>query len=518
MSKKRAIISVHDKTGVAAFAKELCELGFEIVSTGGTARHLSESGIDVTEVSDVTGFPEVLDGRVKTLHPLIHAGILARRIPSHEAQLEQIGASWVDMVVINLYPFQQTVDAGKDHETVIENIDIGGPSMIRAACKNYERVAVVTSPDRYEGIVEELKKFGNITDETRFELAREAFHHTAAYDCAIANYFDSESKKCDRDEDITNFVMGAQLCQTLRYGENPHQKAAFYRTTGVQSTGLASMRQLSGKELSFNNLMDMNSALAVVNEFGSSKTVVSIIKHNTPCGVAVGDSVADAYSKALECDSVSAFGGIVACNREIDAPAAELMKKLFLEVIVAPSFSEQAKEILMAKSKLRLVEVSMEEFARGLKYDIKAVSGGYLVQEADVELTDTEEGIKVVTDRKPTNEEMDQLMSAWRVVKQVKSNAIVLWKDDRTVGIGAGQMNRVGAANIAVESAGENSRGSVMASDAYFPFGDTIEQAHSAGVTAVIQPGGSIRDNESIEACNKYGIAMVFTGMRHFRH
>jgi len=516
--KKRVIISVHDKTGIAEFAKNLCELGFEIVSTGGTAKHLSSSGVNVIEVSDVTGFPEVLDGRVKTLHPLIHAGILARKTPEHIAQVEQIGANWIDMVVINLYPFQQTVDAGKNHEIVIENIDICGPSMIRAACKNYERVAVVTNPDSYETIIEELKQFGSITDCTRFELAREAFHHTATYDSAIANYFDSKSENFDREKAISNFVMGSQLCQTLRYGENPHQKAAFYRTTGVQSTGLASMKQLSGKELSFNNIMDMNSALAVVNEFEDKHPVVSIIKHNTPCGVAIGETVADAYSKALSCDSVSAFGGIVACNKEIDADAAELMKKLFLEVIVAPSFSEQAKEILMAKSKLRLIEVSMDQFDNGLKYDIKAVSGGYLVQESDVELTSSEDEITVVTDRKPTDDEMDQLMNAWRVVKQVKSNAIVLWNGDRAVGVGGGQTNRVGAAKIAIESAGENSIGSVMASDAYFPFGDTIEQAHKAGVTAVIQPGGSIRDNESIEACNKYGIAMVFTGMRHFRH
>ena len=514
MAAKRAIISVHDKTGVVDFAKELCNLGFEILSTGGTAKTLSEAGIKVVEISQITGFPEILDGRVKTLHPLVHAGILARNTKEHLAQLEEIKASFVDIVAINLYPFQQTVDAGKSHEMIIENIDIGGPSMIRAACKNYERVAVVTDPSQFDCVISDLKATGKISDSTRFELAREAFHVTASYDAAIANYFDDKSEK---ESKVEEFNFGAKLAQTLRYGENPHQRAAFFRTTGRIAEGLGSFVQLSGKELSFNNLLDMNAALNIVSEFDDSKAVVAIIKHNNPCGVGFGNNALDAYSRALECDPVSAFGGIVSCNRVVDKDMAEAMSKLFLEVIVAPKFDADAIELLTAKSNLRLIEIDLESFRSGVDYDIKSVSGGYLVQEADRALCDDAE-FRVVTKKAPTEAEMEALMAVWKVTKYVKSNAIVLWKDDGTVGVGAGQMNRVGACKIAVEQAGEKAKGSVMGSDAYFPFSDTVELAHSVGITAIIQPGGSIRDKESIEACDKLGIAMVFTGMRHFRH
>ncbi len=532
-NRRRALISVYDKEGVAEFGRALAELGFEIISTGGTASALRRAGLDVTDVSQVTGFPEVLDGRVKTLHPRVHAGILARPTPEHMRVLEELDVVPIDIVAVNLYPFQRTVESGADEAEIVENIDIGGPSMARAAAKNFDRVAVIVDPADYPVVLAELRENGSVSQKTRARLAAAAFQHTAAYDAAIAHYLagsvanspeqpeQPERHKAHEGRGAIQglgreFTLGGAMIKTLRYGENPHQSAAFYRITGVRPWGLAAARQLGGKELSFNNIGDSDAAVRAVAEF--DETAVVIVKHANPCGIGVGASVAEAYQAALDSDPVSAFGGIAAFNRPVDLETARLMSEIFLEVIIAPGFAPEAVELLHGKKNLRLLELAVDDIMAGTGWDVRSVAGGFLVQEPDrVGHLDTR-GISIVTRRAPDESEMAQLANAWKAVAHVKSNAIVLWRGNGTVGVGAGQMNRVGSARIAVEQAGPRAAGSVMASDAFFPFPDTVEVAAKAGVTAIIQPGGSLRDKESVQAADAHGIAMVFTGRRHFRH
>lgn len=512
MGVKRALISVSDKTGIVEFARGLHELGVEIISTGGTMKTIAEAGIPVKSVSEITGFPEMMDGRVKTLHPKIHGGILAiRDNPSHVKAMEEHGIGGIDLVAVNLYPFRETV-AKPDvtREEAIENIDIGGPSMVRAAAKNYKYVTIVVDPQQYQEVLDRIKT-DSLTEDFKFELSRKAFLHTGLYDCAIAGYMTKEiTGEKDGLPDI--FAKAYTKIQDLRYGENPHQKAAFYKDPECRG-GIAEARQLHGKELSYNNIVDMEAAWNLANEWKDRPACV-IVKHTNPCGTALGDTPLDAFRKAFDADSKSAFGGIVAMNRECDKETAEAMKPIFFEVIMAPRFSKEAVELLSAKKNIRLIEVENTEEK---ELQLHKVSGGLLIQTAD-DSSETREDCKCVTKRAPTEEEWEALEFAWKIVKHVKSNAIVLTGKDVTYGVGAGQMNRVGAADIAIAEAGEKCKGAVMSSDAFFPFGDTIEAAGKAGITAVIQPGGSIRDEESIEMADKYGIAMVFTGHRHFRH
>lgn len=514
---RRAIISVSDKTGVVEFAKQLKDLGFEILSTGGTARALREAGLEITSVSDVTGFPECLDGRVKTLHPMIHAGILARRDnPEHMKQLEQLGVTTIDVVAINLYPFKQTI-LKKDVtlEDAIENIDIGGPTMLRAAAKNWQDVAVVVDPQDYQVVVDELKASGEVSRETKFRLCAGVFEHTAQYDALIINYL----RRVRGDESFPHaLTLTYEKVQDMRYGENPHQPAAFYKEIGAPENTLAAAEQLHGKELSYNNINDANGALDVLKEFGSERPVAVAVKHANPCGVGVGDTLYEAYMNAYNADPVSIFGGIVALNREVDAKTATELHKIFLEIIIAPSFSLEAIEILAVKKNLRLLKLpALAQPNAATLLDMKKVAGGLLVQKLDTKLYD-EADLKCVTKRQPTEEEMRQLLFAWRVVKHVKSNGIALVKGNGTVGIGPGQTNRITALELAVRYGGDNVKGSVMGSDAFFPFSDCVEAAQKAGITAIIQPGGSIKDEDSIKAADEAGIAMVFTGMRHFKH
>lgn len=510
MTIKRALISVSDKTGIVEFAKKLEKNGIDIISTGGTFRALKEAGISVIPVSDVTGFPEMMDGRVKTLHPKIHGGILALRDnPGHLKAMEENGIIGIDLVVVNLYPFQETIKKPNvTREEAIENIDIGGPSMIRAGAKNYKYVTVVVDPTQYDDIIARIE--GNtLTEEFRLSLAQKAFLHTAIYDSAIANYL---SKEIDGDLFPSIFSPSYIKKQDLRYGENPHQKAAFYANSQM-SGGMAGAKQLHGKELSYNNIVDMEAAWNLVQEWKDEAACV-IVKHTNPCGVALGENAEDAFTRAFEADSKSAFGGIVAMNRPCDKAAAEKMKPIFFEVIIAPSFTEDALALLSEKKNIRLIEVKPTEEK---EWQLHKISGGLLIQTAD-DIIETQNDWTCVTKRQPTEEEWKALAFAWKVVKHVKSNAIVLTGEKVTYGVGAGQMNRVGAAEIAIAEAGEKCHGAVMSSDAFFPFGDTIEAAGKAGITAVIQPGGSIRDQESIDMANKYGIAMIFTGHRHFKH
>lgn len=512
MKVKRALVSVSDKTGIIDFVKQLVELGIEVISTGGTKQKIEEAGLPVTNISEVTNFPEILNGRVKTLHPNVHGGLLAiRSNEEHVKQLEEHGIQPIDLVVVNLYPFQAAI--AKEDATfadAIENIDIGGPAMLRASAKNHQDVTVIVDPNDYEQVINELKANGETTLETRRRLAAKVFRHTAAYDAVIANYLTKEAG----EEFPESFTMTYTKKQDLRYGENPHQKAAFYEAPNRKGTTLAAAKQLHGKELSYNNIQDANAALQIVKEF--SEPAVVAVKHMNPCGVGCGDTVLSAYKKAYEADPVSIFGGIIAANREIDAETAEEMKKIFLEIIIAPSFSQEALDILTEKKNLRLLTVDMNDTEKD-ELQVTSVSGGLLVQDVDRYTLD-DANITIPTKRKPTEEEWEALKLAWKVVKHVKSNAIVLAKNNRTIGIGAGQMNRVGAAKIAIEQAGEEAKGSVMGSDAFFPMNDTVEAAGKAGVTAIIQPGGSIRDQESIDKADEYGIAMVFTGVRHFKH
>jgi phosphoribosylaminoimidazolecarboxamide formyltransferase/IMP cyclohydrolase len=503
---KRALISVSDKSGLSDFARGLTDLGVEIVSSGGTAKALEADGIPVTPVSDVTGAPEMLDGRVKTLHPKIHGGILAdRRRQDHLRQLEEREITPIDLVVCNLYPFEKTVAAPDvDEDDAIEQIDVGGPAMVRAAAKNFQSVSVVVRPERYGEVLNELRSSGEIALDTRRLLAEEAFRHTAAYDAAIVGYLTGEP---DFPEQM---LVSAVKVSDLRYGENPHQTAAFYRHHG-EPVGLAGAEQLHGKELSYNNLLDTDAAWRLVLELEPPSA--AIIKHSNPCGVAAGTSLHDAYERALECDRTSAFGGIVALNQSCDEATARAIAEIFTEVVIAPAFEEGALEVLTQQKNLRLLRASL---ALRPEADIRRVAGGLLLQSPDP--PDAAEDAKVVTKAQPTEEQWGDLRFAWIVVKHVKSNAIVLVKDRVAVGVGAGQMSRVEAAELAARRAGDRASGTACASDAFFPFRDGLDAAVAAGAVAVIQPGGSRRDDEVIAAADEHGIPMVFTGRRHFRH
>jgi phosphoribosylaminoimidazolecarboxamide formyltransferase/IMP cyclohydrolase len=510
---KRALISVSDKTGLIPFAQALAEKGIELISTGGTARTLKEAGLLVKEVADVTGFPEILDGRVKTLHPRIHSGILAvRDNKEHVDQLAEHGITPIDLVVVNLYPFAETI-ARPDvtFEEAIENIDIGGPSMVRAAAKNHADVTVVVDHADYEAVLAELERDGAVSLELRRKLAAKAFRHTAAYDALIAGYLSDQVG----DRFPERLTLTFDKVQTLRYGENPHQEAAFYRDPLGQGIGIAQAEKLHGKELSYNNINDADAALNLVREFDQPAVVA--VKHTNPCGVGLGSSLEEAFQKAYEADPVSIFGGIIAVNRPIDRGVADKLAELFLEVIIAPDFTEEAFARLTRKKNIRLLKLGITLSQNGTPLLGRSVTGGMLVQDADTGQL-TRQQLKVVTKRAPSEEEYEQLLFAWKVVKHVKSNAIVLAKGGQSIGIGAGQMNRVGAARIAIAQAGAKAQGAVLASDAFFPMKDTVEEASKAGITAIIQPGGSIRDEESIDEADRHGIAMVFTGMRHFKH
>ncbi|MCL7747630.1 bifunctional phosphoribosylaminoimidazolecarboxamide formyltransferase/IMP cyclohydrolase [Halalkalibacter alkaliphilus] len=512
MSKRRALVSVSNKEGIVEFVEALVAKGFEVVSTGGTKKALQEAGVPVIGISEVTGFPEILDGRVKTLHPNIHSGLLAmRERAEHQDQLAEHNISPIDLVVVNLYPFKETI--AKPNCTfadAIENIDIGGPSMLRAAAKNHQHVTVVVDPKDYPTVIDELSNEQDVTVETKRRLAAKVFRHTAAYDALIAEYL----TEAVGEEEPETFTVTYERKQGLRYGENPHQKATFFKKPLADESSIASAVQLHGKELSYNNIHDADAALAIVKEFAEPAVVA--VKHMNPCGVGTGESIEQAYGRAYEADPVSIFGGIVAANREIDEATAVKMKDIFLEIIIAPSFTQEALDVLTAKKNLRLLTVPMTKQEQP-EAMLTSIHGGLLVQDEDHYGID-EATISIPTDRKPTDAEWEALKLAWKVVKHVKSNAIVLTNGQMTVGVGAGQMNRVGAADIAITQASERIEGAVMGSDAFFPMGDTVELAGKAGVTAIIQPGGSIRDEESIEMANKYGIAMVMTGVRHFKH
>ncbi len=518
MSKiQRAILSVTDKTGLVDFARKLEALGVELISTGGTAKLLRESAIQVKDISDLTGFPEMLDGRVKTLHPKVHGGILHRREnPANRSAVAEHGIEPIDMVVVNLYAFEKTAARpGVPFEELVENIDIGGPSMIRSAAKNFQDVAVVTSPADYEALAQEMANSGGqLSSGTRWRLAQKAFATTAAYDSAIASTLERVNSNGHfelRPEEgfPANLRLSFQKVSDLRYGENPHQRAAMY--SDRSNKGVANGRQLQGKELSFNNIVDLQAAWDLAQEF--EEPVVAIIKHTNPCGTATGKTLLEAYKKALECDPVSAFGGVIGVNRVIDGNTAEEMAKLFLEVIAAPGFDDAAKGKFASKKNLRLVEVVPSD----QKWVLKHVSGGMLVQDADIRPLG-EADLKAVTKRPPTAEEKRALLFGWKVCKHVKSNAILYVRDGQTVGVGAGQMSRVDSCKIGAMKAQLPLKGTVAASDAFFPFPDGVEEIAKAGATAVIQPGGSVRDQEVIEAADRHGMAMIFTGVRHFRH
>ncbi len=509
---KRALISVFHKEGIVDFASELKKLGWEIISTGGTYKILKEAGIEVIEVDNVTNFPEILDGRVKTLNPYIHGGLLFKRDDkSHVKTIEDMKISPIDMVVNNLYPFEETIKKpGVTHEEIIENIDIGGPSMIRAAAKNYNDVTVIVDPSDYEKVLNELKSEGKTTLETRQYLARKVFNYTSYYDTLISNYF-NEIEEVIFPERLT---LAYKSKEELRYGENPHQRAAFYKEVGKKEGTLAGAIQLHGKELSFNNINDANGCIETLKEF-DEPTVVAV-KHANPCGIGSGKDILEAYEKAYECDKVSIFGGIVAANREIDAKVAERINEIFIEIVMAPSFTEKAIEILTQKKNIRILQINNITDKEYKELDIKKVLGGLLIQDKDSILLDKE--LQVVTKKQPTEKEMEDLLFAWKAAKSVKSNGVVIAKAQATIGIGLGEVNRVWAVQNAIERAGEKVKGGVLASDGFFPFKDSVELLASAGVTAIIQPGGSLKDSEVIEEADKNGIAMIITGIRHFKH
>jgi phosphoribosylaminoimidazolecarboxamide formyltransferase/IMP cyclohydrolase len=528
---KRALISVSDKSGIVEFAGELAKLGVELISTGGTKSLLEKSGVPVIGISEVTGFPEILDGRVKTLHPAVHSGLLAvRDSQEHVEQMKKLGLDYIDIVIVNLYPFQETIaKPGVSYEDAIENIDIGGPTMLRSAAKNHAFVSVLVDAADYPQVLEEIRAGGDTTLDTRKRLAAKVFRHTGAYDSLISDYLSKQTGELLPERLSVTF----EKVQDLRYGENPHQRAAFYRKPLAPSGNITTAKQLHGKELSYNNINDANAALQIVKEFTDPAVVA--VKHMNPCGVGIGDNIHEAYQKAYAADPTSIFGGIVAANRTIGEETAQLLSEIFLEIVIAPDFTAEALAILQQKKNIRLMTIgdlsaSAEESAiaassgghgfaalASANFQVSSVDGGLLVQDSD-RLQLTAQDLKVVTDRAPSEEEIKQLLLGWKVVKHVKSNAIVLVNDSMTVGVGAGQMNRVGSARIAIEQAGEKAKGSALASDAFFPMGDTLELAAKAGITAVIQPGGSIKDEESIKVANAYGIAMVFTGVRHFKH
>ncbi|MDZ5606080.1 bifunctional phosphoribosylaminoimidazolecarboxamide formyltransferase/IMP cyclohydrolase [Bacillus pseudomycoides] len=510
--KKRALVSVSNKTGVVEFVKGLLDQGIEVISTGGTKKLLEENGLQVIGISEVTGFPEIMDGRVKTLHPNIHGGLLAvRDNETHVAQMNELGIQPIDFVVVNLYPFKETI--AKPDVTfadAIENIDIGGPTMLRSAAKNHKFVSVIVDPTDYDVVLAELKENGEVTDETKRKLAAKVFRHTAAYDALISNYLTEQMG----EESPETLTVTFEKKQDLRYGENPHQKATFYKAPFAATSSVAYAEQLHGKELSYNNINDADAALSIVKEF--TEPAVVAVKHMNPCGVGVGTDIHEACTRAYEADPVSIFGGIIAANREIDKATAEKLHEIFLEIIIAPSFSQEALEVLQSKKNLRLLTVDIAKVATASK-KLTSIQGGLLVQEEDT-LALEDATITIPTKREPTEQEWNDLKLAWKVVKHVKSNAIVLAKDNMTIGVGAGQMNRVGSAKIAITQAGEKTQGSALASDAYFPMPDTVEEAAKAGITAIIQPGGSIRDEDSIKKADEYNITMVFTGVRHFKH
>lgn len=516
----RALISLSDKTGIVEFAQTLAGFGVEILSTGGTAKLLRDAGLTVKDVSEFTGFPEMLDGRVKTLHPKVHGGLLGMRSnPAHVAKMQEHGIQPIDMVVVNLYPFEATVAKGDcTLEEAIENIDIGGPTMLRSAAKNHPDVTVITDPADYAIVLAELQASnGAVSKETNFKLAVKVYQRTAAYDAAISNWLG-----CRTGTEIAPYpdtlTLQYQLAQGMRYGENPHQSAAFYVEADVKEASIATAKQLQGKELSYNNIGDTDAALECIKQFNEGPTCV-IVKHANPCGVAIGSSLLDAYDRAYRTDPESAFGGIIACNRELDAETAQaICDRQFVEVIIAPSVSPAAVEIVTAKKNVRLLACGAWAEKSLPRLDLKRVCGGMLAQGADLDLYAE---LKVVSQRQPTEQEMIDLLFTWRVAKYVKSNAIVYGKGGMTIGVGAGQMSRVNSARIAAikaEHAGLEVKGAVMASDAFFPFRDGIDNAASVGITAVIQPGGSMRDAEVIAAADEHGMAMVFTAMRHFRH
>ncbi|AGA68736.1 IMP cyclohydrolase [Desulfitobacterium dichloroeliminans LMG P-21439] len=518
---RRAMLSVSNKTGLVEFARGLVELGFALVSTGGTFKTLTGAGLPVSYVTEITGFPEILDGRVKTLHPKVHGGILARGTAEHLQQLKENGIGLIELVVVNLYPFKETIaKPGVEFQEAIENIDIGGPSMVRAAAKNQERVSIVVNPERYGEVLQAMREQGEVPYALRKRLAAEAFAHTAEYDRYIADYLAQElakeSAESTTDQSVfpDSITLSGQKVQDLRYGENPDQKAAFYRRIGAEGT-LAHGQQLQGKELSYNNWMDMDAAWGIVEDFG--EPACAIIKHTNPCGTALGKTALEAYERALAADPVSAFGGIIAFNRGIEAPCAEALKGHFYEVIVAPKFSEEAQEILQEKKNLRLVQVTPGAQRATAPWKVRSIEGGFLIQEED-EGTTPVSAWETVSDLKPTPQDIQELDFAWRVVKHVKSNAIVLTKMSQTLGVGAGQMNRVGSVKIALEQAREKAQGAYLASDAFFPFPDSLEEAAKAGVRAVVQPGGSVKDAEVIEAANRLGLILMFTHRRHFKH
>lgn len=522
MAIKTALISVSDKRGVVEFARSLHAAGVRILSTGGTARHLTEAGIPVVPVQDVTGFPEILGGRVKSLHPKIHGGILARRDnESDMAELQAHGIDTIDLVVVNLYPFRETIaKPGVTVAEAMENTDIGGPAMLRAAAKNHAHVTVVVNPDRYEQIAAIVARGEEVPAKLRRRLAAEAFGHTAVYDAAIAAYL--RDQLVASGEEASPFpqelALSFEKIQDLRYGENPHQRAAFYRDAVVSvGASIPAAQLLHGKPLSFNNVNDAAAALDIAREFPETPVAVAV-KHTNPCGVGTGATLLEAYRRAYEADPTSIFGGIIALNREVDAETALEMSKTFLEVIIAPSFSTEALAILQQKPSLRLLAVGPLYGANGQKqWDIKRVRGGLLVQEVD-DIVEDPKRWRVVTETAPTDAEWEDLWFGWRVVKHVKSNAIVLVKSGMTVGVGAGQMNRILPTHMAIEQAGDRARGAVLASDAFFPFDDVVKAAAAAGIRAIVQPGGAKRDQDSIDAANAAGIAMVFTGIRHFKH
>jgi phosphoribosylaminoimidazolecarboxamide formyltransferase / IMP cyclohydrolase len=510
----RAILSVFDKTGIVEFAKGLSELGVQLISTGGTATALKKAGLEVTEVSDLTGFPECLDGRVKTLHPLIHAGILAMRSnPEHMKQLKELNVEPVDIVAVNLYPFKATIaKPGVQFDEAIENIDIGGPTMLRAAAKNWQDVAVAVDPADYSTILSEIKDTGNVSRDTKRRLQYKVFEHTSNYDAMIFDYL-RRQQGIEFPEKLT---MTFEKQQDLRYGENPHQNAVFYREPFVSPASLAAAEQLHGKELSYNNIGDANGALDLLREF--KETTVVAVKHATPCGVGSAPTLLEAWTRAYETDPMSIYGGIIVTNTVVDAATAAEMGKIFLEIIVAPDYTPEAFELLAKKKNIRLLKLPgiSTPLNRGT-WDMKKVLGGLLVQELDLELL-TEADLKVVTKRAPTEKEMTDLLFAWKVVKHTKSNAIVVARDNQSLGIGGGQVNRFWPAQQALERSGDKVKGAALASDAYFPFDDCVKEAAKYGITAIIQPGGAGRDEDSIKAADEAGIAMVFTGMRHFKH
>ena len=520
---RRALLSVSDKTGLEAFARRLAAIGVELVSTGGTATMLRNAGLAVRDVSELTGFPEMMDGRVKTLHPKVHGGLLARRDNAdHVAAMKAHDIAAIDLLVVNLYPFEKTVAAGADYETCVENIDIGGPAMIRAAAKNHGDVGVIVDPEDYDAVARELESAGGLTLATKKRLAAAAYARTAAYDAAIATWFAGELG----DMFPKRFALAGTRMQTLRYGENPHQQAAFY-ASGERRFGVATARQLQGKELSYNNLNDTDAAYELIAELGTQKPTVAIIKHANPCGVASASTMSEAYDLALRCDPVSAFGGIIALNRRLDRATAEKITAIFSEVIIAPEVDDDALAIVKAKKNLRVLAAGGVPDPAEKGRILRPLAGGFLLQSRDSGRIDPD-ALKVVSKRAPSAAEMRDLIFAFRVAKHVKSNAIVYAKDEATVGIGAGQMSRVDSSRIAAHKSADAAKaaglseplakGSVVASDAFFPFADGLLAAAEAGATAIIQPGGSMRDDEVIKAADEAGLAMVFTGMRHFRH